>query len=313
MDDLRSVAIVGAGAMGCFFAARLAESGARVTLIDVDAARLEALARDGVTISDDRGERIVKVGAAKAAEVAGPVDLVVLFTKSLHSAAAISSVAHLAAPGTWALTLQNGLGNAEVMTKVFASERILAGVTDVPADLQGPTRVASHGAGRIVLGGFVAAANAGAEPVAALLRKAGLTVAVDDNVAAAIWDKVAFNAALNALAAITLLPNGGLDCPAGRRVAASVVGEVVAVAAAKGIWLERGRIDARIDYALASHRTHKASMLQDRLAGRRTEIEQINGAIVREAEAVGLEAPVNATLTDLVRMIEAQAGASTPR
>ncbi|MDP3737668.1 MAG: ketopantoate reductase family protein [Hyphomonadaceae bacterium] len=314
MTDLRSVAIVGAGAMGCFFAARLTESGAAVTLIDIDAARLAALVRDGVTVSDDRGERVVKVGAAKATEVAGPVDLVVLFTKSMHSSAAIASVVHLASPETWALTLQNGLGNAEVMAEVFAPERILAGVTNVPADLQGPTRVASHGAGQITLGGFVASAKGGAEPVAALLRRAGLTVTVDENVAAAIWDKVAFNAALNALAAITLLPNGGLDCPAGRRVAASVVGEVVAVAAAKGIRLERGRIEARIDYALASHRTHKASMLQDRLAGRRTEIEQINGAIVWEAEAVGLQAPVNATLADLVRMIEAPpAGVSIPR
>jgi 2-dehydropantoate 2-reductase len=310
MAELRSVVIVGAGAMGCFFAARLVEAGAGVTLVDVDEARLVALARDGIAVSDDRGERIVRVAAMKANEARGPFDLAILFTKSLHSQAAVASVAHLASPGIWALTLQNGIGNADILAKTFGRDRVLAGVTNVPADLQGPTKVASHGAGQITLGGLEPSASAGAEKAAALLRKAGLVASVDSNIEAAIWDKVAFNAALNALGAITLLPNGGLDNPAGRRVALGVVAEVVATAAGKGIRLDQERIAGKIDFALKEHRTHKASMLQDRLAGRRTEIEQINGAVAGEAEALGLSAPVNATLTDLMRLID---GASTPR
>jgi 2-dehydropantoate 2-reductase len=307
MTGLHRVVVVGAGAMGCLFAAKLTVSGANVTLVDVDEARLAALVRDGVTVEDDAGVSTVRVTAAKASEVEGPADLVVLFTKSLHSASAIASVAHLVSTGTWALTLQNGLGNAEAMTGTFAPERILAGVTSVPADLQGPARVASHGAGHCVLGGFVPGASAGAEPVADLLRAAGFDARIDRSILVAVWEKVAFNAALNALGAITLLPNGGLDCPAGRRLAASVADEAVATALAKGIKVDREAIAARIDFALAQHRSHKASMLQDRLAGRRTEIEQINGAIVREAEALGLRAPVNATLADMMRLIETRA------
>jgi 2-dehydropantoate 2-reductase len=307
MTGLHRVVVVGAGAMGCLFAAKLTESGANVTLVDIDEARLAALVRDGVTVEDDAGARTVRVTAARAAEVKGPADLVILFTKSLHSASAIASVAHLVSPGTWALTLQNGLGNAEAMAGTFAPERVLAGVTNVPADLQGPARVASHGAGQCTLGGFVPAASAGAEPVAGLLREAGFETRVDRNILVTVWEKVAFNAALNALGAITLLPNGGLDCPAGRRLAASVADEAVTTALAKGIKVDREAITARIDFALAQHKSHKASMLQDRLAGRRTEIEQINGAIVREAEALGLRAPVNATLADMMRLIETRA------
>jgi 2-dehydropantoate 2-reductase len=307
MAELRSVVIVGAGAMGCFFAARLAEAGIAVTLVDVDEARLVALARDGIAVSDDRGERVVKVAAMKADETHGPFDLLILFTKSLHSEAAVASVAHLASPSIWALTLQNGIGNAEIMAKTFGRDRVLAGVTNVPADLLGPAKVASHGAGQITLGGLEPPASDGAEKAAAVLRRAGLVASADANIEAAIWDKVAFNAALNALGAITLLPNGGLDNAAGRRVALGVVAEVVAIAAAKGIKLDQERIAGKIDFALKEHRTHKASMLQDRLAGRRSEIEQINGAVVREAEALGLTAPVNATLADLMRVIEAAA------
>lgn len=305
MAELRRVAIVGAGAMGCFFAARLAEAGFDVTLIDVDAPRLEAIARDGVTLSDGFGERTVRMAAAKAQDVKGPVDLVILYTKGMHSAAAAASVKHLAGPDTWAMSAQNGLGNAEILAGVFLPDRVIVGATGLPADLKGPTQVSSHGEGEVWINGFNAAANAGAEAVAAVLRKGRIDAVVDPNIQVAIWEKVAFNAALNALGAITLLPNGPLDVPEGHEVAFGVMEETVAVAHAKGVPINKAHIEEKIRYALAHHQGHKASMLQDRLAGRRTEIEQINGAIVREAKAVGLQAPVNATLANLMRLIEA--------
>lgn len=299
---MRDVVIVGAGAMGCLFAARLAEGGARVTLVDVDEERLGALRREGITLTDDRGARRVPVHAGLAREVSGPAELVMLFTKSMHSAAAIESVAHLAASGSCALTLQNGLGNAEALADVFVRERILMGVTDFPADLEGPTAVASHGEGHVRLGGFADAAQPLAPPVAALFNRSHLTAEVDDDIRIAVWEKVAFNAALNALATVTGLTVGGMDVPPGRRIAALVVAEVVATAAAHGMKLDRARIDGKLDFALRNHRSHKASMLQDRLAGRPTEIEAINGAVVRAAEAAGVSAPVTATLADLVRL-----------
>lgn len=306
--DVQNIVIVGAGAMGCLFAARLAEAGKAVTVVDVDAARLARIGQEGIHLRDDAGQRVVPVAAARADAVQGPVDLLILMTKGMHSAAAADSVAHLAATGCCALTLQNGLGNVEALARAFPRDRILWGVTDLPADLEGPNTVASHGVGHIRLGGIDPAAHAHAGAVAAALDAGGLHAEADPQVAAAVWEKVAFNAALNALATITGLPVGGLDCAEGRRIATAVADETLAVARAAAIPVDRARLMARIDHALAHHRGHKPSMLQDRLAGRATEIETINGAIVAAAARAGLTAPVTAVLADIVRMGEPRRG-----
>lgn len=298
------VAIVGAGAMGCLFAARLAEQGARVTLVDVDRARLAAIARDGVTLTDDAGSRTFAVGVALAEELAGPLDLLMLFTKGVHSAAAVRSVAHLAPITRAALTLQNGIGNAETLAQGFGEDRVILGTAHVPADLIRTTTVATHGFGFLAIGGMTAVAQRLAPPVADLLRRAGFATDVSSDINRTVWEKVAFNAALNAVGMICQLPNAGIDNVPGRRIALRVVDETIAVAAACGIPLDRPHIVATIDAALREHSHHKASMLQDREHGRRTEIETINGAIAREGARLGVATPVCDTLSDLVRVIE---------
>ena len=303
-SSLSRIVIVGAGAMGCLFAARLAEQGGEVVLVDVDRERLSAIGRDGITLTDDQGTRTIAVGAALAGEVGAPIDLLLLFTKGTHSAAAIRSVAHLAAARPIALTLQNGIGNAELLAEGFDASRVLFGTAHVPADLTGPAAVATHGFGSIELGGFTTAADALAPAVAELLQKAGFSTKVARDANAAVWEKVAFNAALNAMAMICEVPNAGMDNQPGRRIAARVVEETAQVAAASGVAIDPERIVATIDAALREHAHHKASMLQDREHGRPTEIETINGAIAREGARLGVPTPVCDTLTDLVRVIE---------
>ncbi|MBY0393912.1 MAG: ketopantoate reductase family protein [Novosphingobium sp.] len=301
---ISKIAIVGAGAMGCFLAARLAKGGLDVTVIDVDRARLEVIGREGITLHDDNGTATAKVRACLAVELAGPVDLVLLMTKGMFSAAAIRSVAHLAQHNPLVLTLQNGLGNVEAIAEVFHADHVLWGVTDFPADLEGPAQVSSHGDGHIWLGGVNERAHAHAEALAEALNKGALNVAIDPEVRVSVWEKVAFNAALNPLATITGLPVGGLDCPEGRRIATAVAQETIATATALGVPIDPARVLAKIDFALANHKAHKPSMLQDRLAGRRTEIESINGAIVRMAEQADVATPTTRMLADLVRMGE---------
>lgn len=304
------VVIVGAGAMGCLFAARLAEQSATVTLVDVDRDRLGTIARDGITLADDGGTRTVPVAASLAADLTGPVDLLLLLTKGLHNAAAIGSVAHLAGE-TVALTLQNGIGNAELLAERFGADRTLMGTAHVPADLTGPASVETHGFGTLELGGMTPAAHAHAAAAAAWLEKAGFHTKAAEDVNAAVWEKVAFNAALNATAMICGVANAGMDNEAGRRIAGRVVSETADVAAAAGICIDRERIVATIGAALREHAHHKASMLQDRELGRATEIETINGAIARQGAALGVPTPVCDTLSDLVRVIERAAADCT--
>jgi 2-dehydropantoate 2-reductase len=301
---MAKVVIVGAGAMGCLLAARLALGGQEVTVVDVDAQRLDLIAREGIHLHDDDGDHVAHVGASLAGDVAGPVDLVILMTKGMHSAAAIRSVAHLSDGRCLVLTLQNGLGNVEAIAYVFEKSCILWGVTDFPADLEGPNAVASHGQGHVWLGGNNTAAHAHAGMVVGWLNDGALNAAADADVQSAVWEKVAFNAALNSLSTITGLPVGGLDTPEGRRIASAVLDETIATAAALGIAMDRERLVAKTDFALANHRTHKPSMLQDRLAGRPTEIESINGAIERFAAQAGVDVPTTRLLADLVRMGE---------
>lgn len=299
---MQQIVIIGAGAMGCLFAARLARSGRNVTLVDVDPARRAAIAAQGISLRDMEGDYTAPVAAAAASDVRGPVDLVLLFTKAMHSAAAIQSVAHLATSGAAALTLQNGLGNAEAIAAVFPPERVLMGVTDWPADFRPPQGVDVHGAGHVWLGSFTPAGTDLAHQAIATLNAADLQAEYDAEIRAAIWEKAAFNAALNALSTILRLPVGGLDNPAGRRLALAVAEESIAAAAAQGVMMDRARLHAKIDFALAHHKAHKPSMLQDRMAGRATEIDAINGQIVRAAQQAGLAAPVTAALADLVLM-----------
>ncbi len=302
---MKEIVIVGAGAMGCLFAARIAEAGVSVTLVDVDRGRIELLNAEGIGLSDAKGRRRIHVPVRQAADLALRPDLVVLFVKAIHSRAAIASVAHLARSDCLALTLQNGLGNAELLAETFGEDRTLLGVTDQPADLHGPTDVSVPGEGRVWLGNLAGDLSSGALTTAALLSLAGFDSRAIADAQAAVWEKAAFNAALNATAMIAGATVGQLDTVEGRRIAAAVVDEVVLVARASGIAVDPVAIAAKIEFALANHRGHKASMLQDRLAGRPTEIDAINGAIAAKASALGIAAPVNATLADLVRLIGA--------
>lgn len=300
---MKQIVIVGAGAMGCLFAARLTEAGVDVTLVDVDRERIDLLNAEGIGVDDGKGHRRVRVPACQAADLAVRPDLVVLFVKAIHSRAAIASVAHLAADGCFALTLQNGLGNAELLAEAFGADNTLLGVTDQPADLHGPTEVSAPGEGRVWLGSLTGEVGADAQSAAALLNRAGIEARVVADAQAAVWEKAAFNAALNATAMIAGATVGQLDTAEGRRIAAAVVDEAAGVARACGIAVDEAAIASKIDFALGNHRDHKASMLQDRLAGRPTEIDAINGAIALKAGALGIDAPVNATLADLVRLI----------
>ncbi|OMG73324.1 ketopantoate reductase family protein [Burkholderia ubonensis] len=306
------IAILGAGAMGSLFGGLLAEAGEDVTLIDVNDAHLDAIRRDGLRIENDRGERRITTLRAVRPDAAQPArgepfDLLIVFTKSLHTRAALDGVRALLTAHTAVLTLQNGLGNVETLRAFVPPERILVGVTTWPADVAGPGHVRSHGAGAIRMMTADGAPQPIASAAAAALTRAGLACELDADVWAAIWEKVAFNAALNTLCAVTGCTVDQLGaCDDGPRVALAIVAETAAVARAKGIAVDQERIADKVRDAIDAHRGHRPSMLQDVLAGRRTEIDAINGAVVAAAREAGVAVPHTETLLGLVRLIDAR-------
>lgn len=301
---IECIAIVGAGALGCYLASRFVDSGIDAKLIEVDAKRLRVIASDGLVILDHRGRRATRVSIMTAAEMATPVDLIILATKAMHTAAAIASVAHLISSGTAVLTLQNGLGNAETIARLVASERVLIGVTDVAADLESANTVHSGGQGRFWVGALASNPSL-VERVSSLLQRAMFEVDLAEDVLVILWEKLAFNAALNTICTVTLMPAAICSSAPGRRLAAAIANEVADIGIACGVPVNKARIASKIDAALAVNPLHKPSMLQDRLAGRSTEIDAISGAIVAVARERGLHAPLNSATADLVRAIEA--------
>ncbi|KUZ62652.1 2-dehydropantoate 2-reductase [Burkholderia ubonensis] len=306
------IAILGAGAMGSLFGGLLAEAGEDVTLIDVNDAHLDAIRRDGLRIENDRGERRITTLRAVRPDAAQPArgepfDLLIVFTKSLHTRAALDGVRALLTAHTAVLTLQNGLGNVETLRAFVPPERILVGVTTWPADVVGLGHVRSHGAGAIRMMTADGAPRPIASAAAAAMTRAGLACELDADVWAAIWEKVAFNAALNTLCAVTGCTVDQLGaCDDGPRVALAIVAEAAAVARAKGVAVDPERIADKVRHAIDAHRGHRPSMLQDVLAGRRTEIDAINGAVVAAAREAGVAVPHTDTLLGLVRLIDAR-------
>jgi len=324
------IAILGAGAMGSLFGGLLAEAGATVTLLDVNQQHLDAIRRNGLHLDTqglgipDGTRTVTNLATARPEEATEVPDLLMIFTKTHQIAQALASARHLLGPATWILTLQNGLGNVEAISAFIPRSRILVGVTTLPADFLGPAHVASHGGGLIRMGyadSTTPTDHPGHRPfngccrlcqVVDLFNQAGLRTTADPNVWAAVWEKAAFNAAFNALCAVTGCTVEQIEfVPSGPQMALAVVAETIAVARAAGIPADLERTQAMLLGSFKTHAGHQPSMLQDILAHRRTEIDSINGAIVRAAAQHNIPVPHTEMLYTLVSLIEAR-NASRP-
>ena len=168
------IAIVGAGAMGGLFGARLALAGQDVSFVEASDHAIEIISRQGLRLETPDVQASVQVPIGRATQFSGHVDLLVIFTKGFHTAAAIDSVRHLVGPDSWALSVQNGLGNAELIAEVVPAERVIVGMTNFPADLVAPGVVHSHGEGYVNLWSYSGEDSPVVREVAAVFSQAGL-------------------------------------------------------------------------------------------------------------------------------------------
>lgn len=299
------IVVVGAGAMGCYFGGMLIKAGHQVTFVDVNPEQIATINQRGVILETDDGSYEMPANATLAKDVSQSADLVVLFTKTMHTIGAMESIRHILQDETVVLSLQNGLGNAERIGQFVNPDRIVVGTTLVPADLKGAGHVASHGPSSSHIMDSTLHNPAWLLDLSEIFNDATLTTSIDPEIMTVIWSKVAFNAALNAICATTGSSTGGLILsPAFKELARNVVHETVTVGQANGVSLDESYIWNNVEMAMREHPNHKPSMLQDIEAARATEIDAINGAIVAAAQSVGLNAPVNFTLTQLVKLTE---------
>lgn len=298
------IAVLGAGAMGSLYGGALASIGHEVTFIDVSSPVIEAINQNGLHLTTDAGTKVIPVKAAKIEDVKSSFDWLILFTKTIHSAGALQSARHILDGDICVLTLQNGLGNRELIQQFVSPERIVVGMTGYPADLIAPGVVSSHGSS------FTAMMDASGKPtdktriLAEEITLAGLNCKVTDQVFCYIWEKVSFNSAMNALTSITHLPVGPMAELGGAELCFAVAREGVATAHSLGIMADEEKVLDMLRHAFVDHYNHKPSMLQDVLAGRQTEARFINGAIAQAAKSVGKTAPINETLYALVDILQ---------
>ena len=302
------VTIAGSGAMGCRFGGALQVAGHEVVLLDGWPEHVAAINAGGLRISDEAGSRAVRVPAALFPAAADPADLVIVFTKATATASVAAAAAGAIGPSTLVLTLQNGLGNIEVLRPYVPEERLLAGTTTLGTELLGPGHIRALGSGETVLGALGPGPSDHAERTVLTLSAAGLPARVAADALAVIWAKVAFNCVMNSVCAIASIPVSALARYDGfDALASSILREVAAVAAAEGVTVDTAAALAlmKAQFDPAASGDHLASTLQDLMNGRATEIAHLNGAIASRALVHGIEAPLNALITQLIQLLEA--------
>jgi len=295
--------IVGPGAMGCLFAGHLKEAGHQVVMLDYKEDRASAINADGILLEGVEGNFKVQVTAVTE-KPSQRIHVALICVKAYQTEEVARALSSWLDDDVMVLTLQNGLGNLEILKEALGEKRVLGGVTAEGATLLGPGHVRHAGRGPTIIGPAGGAEGPAASIVAAF-TDAGFDIRAVDAVEDLIWGKLIVNVGINALAAITRLKNGRLPNIKGtHEVMKEAVGEAVKVAHQKGIHLPFPDPVEKVLEVCRGTAENIASMLQDVLAQRATEIRFINGAIVAEGRKLGIEAPVNFTLSCLVEALQ---------
>jgi 2-dehydropantoate 2-reductase len=297
------IGIIGAGAMGSLYGAKLSTiEENEVILIDVSKEQIDAVNQNGLEMEED-GQTIQysRLTGVTDAKDAGVCDLIIIFVKSTLTKIAVEGNRAAFGPYTTVVTLQNGLGNTEKIAEVLGGGNILAGTTAHGASQLAPGKIRHAGKGKTIIGELVKTDSEKPEQVRVLFEKAGLETELSENVEGLIWDKLLVNTGINALAGITGVCNGELlEHEELTAILEDAVREGECIAKAKGVSLNFSDAVAHTKEVCQATAANRCSMLQDLSNHRKTEIDTINGAIVREGARLGIAAPVNETLTRLV-------------
>ena len=296
------VAVMGAGAVGCYYGGMLARAGHEVVLI-ARPQHVEAIARDGLRMETTSFDEHVRLAASSEPGAVQGANLVLFCVKSTDTESAGAQIQAQLAPDVLVLCLQNGVDNADRLRTVLTGTAVAAAVVYVAVEMAGPGHVRHHGRGELVIEPAISRATS-SQAVAQALIAAGVPTEISANVRGVLWAKLILNCAYNAVSAITRLPYGKTVAGAGiKDVMRDVVAECLAVAQAEGVQVA-GDVDAAIRKIAETMPSQYSSTAQDLARGKRSEIDYLNGLIVRRGEALGVATPANRVLWALVKLLE---------
>jgi 2-dehydropantoate 2-reductase len=293
------IAVMGAGAVGCYYGAMLARAGHSVVLIGRPAL-VAAVKEDGLLLESKQFTGRVPMQADTSPSAVKDADLVLFCVKSGDTESAGAAIAPHLSPNASVLSMQNGVDNAARLSKVIGRQAIPV-VVYVATEMAGPAHVRHHGRGDLAIGPSSTSAL-----IARVMTKAGLPSEVSDKVTGALWTKLIINCAYNGLSAIAQLPYGELvRQPHVMETMRSLYEECVAVAKADGIVLPDNLWQSLLDISVAMA-GQRSSTAQDLAKGKKTEIEHLNGYVVRRGDDLGVLAPANRAILCSVLLLNSR-------
>ncbi len=298
--------IIGAGAMGSLIGGLLAENGNQVYLVDIWKEHIDAINKKGLLIEGCSGSRFIKIKAVKEIQEIDIIpDLLIFFVKSYNTERVASQISQVTGKNTSILTLQNGLGNTDILSKYFDSERIIAGTTSYGATVIEPGRIYHAGSGPTTIGELNGNISIRIKDIANLFNQSKIKTDITQNVVGLIWSKLLINVGINSLGVLLRVKNGELiSGEVAPKIQKELVAEALEVVKKKGIKLIYEDIEKEVAIVCEKTKDNLNSMLQDVIRKKKTEIDFINGAIVREGKMYNIPTPVNKIVTDLIKAIE---------
>ena len=295
------VGVLGVGAMGSLFGGSLKLAGYDVKLIFRNKKNQNLVNKNGLKLNLDSGKHIVYPNAIHTSDN-HTFDLILILTKTTHTFNALSSIKHLIKPLTVLMSLQNGLGNDLVLSKFTSKSNVIYGTSMAPADLIHPGEVTSHGTHVTHFRPLGKLAINHAQNLETMLNNAGLKSYINQNVDNIIWNKIAFNTAINCICALIEDTPKEIEMNIKlKKFAEDVANETCTVAKSLGVQIDNTKVRETINLSCREHGDHKPSMLQDVLLKNQTEIDSLNGTVVSLAQKQGVPVPLNISLVSLIK------------
>jgi 2-dehydropantoate 2-reductase len=298
------VLVMGAGAVGAYFGARMRASGEDVVLC-ARGENLRAIRAHGLDINSIRGDLRIEVTATDTPRDFAHYDLILFCVKAYDTDTAAQAISGCLNPGGAILTLQNGVENEAKLSAIFGRDAVMGGNARVGVEMVAPGKIVHLSTGHIDFGELDGRETDRARKIAAMFQRAGILGEVSADIMTARWDKLIWNGAVNTVATLTRRRVGEiLDDPEGMKLLRTLMGEIVNVARAEGAKISDARIDAYIAHSQKNLRALKTSTQQDLERGKSLEYEALSGAVVRASRRHGISVPAVEAVYTLLRLLD---------